>query len=185
MIKNLQNGDLAPTFHGVDQNGQTISLENTRGKKVLVAFFRNAACALCNLHVHQLINRFPEWNKQGLEIIALFESPVENVHAHVGTQQAPFPLLADPKAEIYDLYSVETSKEKMDALLKDEEKVKALTTKAEAAGFSLVHEEGSNFNRLPAEFLIDEHGIIYTAHYNEHVSDHLPFEIIDEFVYRK
>jgi peroxiredoxin len=185
LITKLKRGDLAPTFHGIDQNGQTISLDDTRGKKVLVAFFRNAACALCNLQVHQFIKRFPTWNEHGLEIVALFESPVENVHAHVGTQQAPFPLLADPKAAIYDQYAVETSKEKMESLLKDEETVKALTAKAEAAGFSLVHEDGSNFYRLPAEFLLDEQGIIYIAHYNDHVSDHLPFEIIDEFVYSK
>ncbi|SHE89720.1 Peroxiredoxin [Seinonella peptonophila] len=178
----LQPGTIAPTFQCIDQNGKTISLENFRGKKVLLSFFRFAACALCNLHVHQLIQQYPNWQKQGLEVITFFESPQENIHAHVGSQQAPFALIADPKAEVYDRYYVETSVEKIESIMKDKEKVRSLTAKAEAAGFALTHEAGSNFYRLPAEFLINENGVIDIAHYNQSVEDHLSFEVINQYV---
>ncbi|MXQ52871.1 redoxin domain-containing protein [Shimazuella alba] len=177
-------GEIAPSFQKQDQYGKTIHLKNYLGKKVLIAFFRNAACALCNLQVRQLINRYPFWNEKGLEIIAFFESPIENVQAHVGTQQSPFALVADPKAEIYDLYGVETSEEKVQGLLADKQTMSSLTAKVEAAGLQLTHEEGSNFHRIPAEFLINEKGIIKVAHYNQSVHDHLPLKIIDQFVER-
>lgn len=181
MIQQLQSGDPAPLFQAIDHNGKSVSLENYRGRKVFLAFFRFSACALCNLRVHQFIQRYPEWQLQGLEIIAVFESPEKNLFTHVGKQNAPFPLIADPATAIYDLYGVETSEDKVQATLSDPD-LKAAIAEAEAAGFPLTPEEGSNFHRIPAEFLIDETGILRTAHYSRILTDHLPFEAIEHFI---
>jgi thioredoxin-dependent peroxiredoxin len=180
MTHQLQQGVSAPLFHTVDQHGEPVSLVNYRGRKVLLSFFRFSACALCNLRIHQFIKRFPEWQRQGLNVIALFESPKANLHAHVGTQNAPFPLIADPKATIYNIYGVETSEEKVQATLSDTS-IQSVIAEVEAAGFKLTPEEGSNFHRIPAEFLIDEEGIVQVAHYNSIITDNLPYESIDRF----
>lgn len=177
----LQQGDTAPLFHAIDQNGNPVTLEQYRGRKVLLAFFRNSACALCNLRVHQFIQRYPEWQLHGLDVITLFESPELNLHNYVGKQNAPFPLIADPKAETYDLYGVETSEEKVKATLSLPDIHQKIEAEVTAAGFKLTPEEGSNFNRIPAEFLIDEEGNIQIAHYNRLIIDHLPFDTIDRF----
>ncbi|MFD0692981.1 redoxin domain-containing protein [Paenibacillus sp. GCM10027628] len=184
MTKKLQPGDIAPLFRTTDQNGESVSLETYRGRKVLLAFFRNSACALCNLRVQRFIKRFPEWQLQGLNVIAFFESPEMNLHAYVGKQDAPFPLIADPKAAIYEMYGVEISEEKVQATIADAHS-KTVIAEAEAAGFRLTPEEGSNFNRIPAEFLIDEEGILQVAHYNRLITDDLPFETIDRFAQSK
>mgnify|MGYP000869525657 CR=1 FL=1 len=52
---------------------------------------------------------------------------------------------------------------------------------AEEAGNRLTPEEGANFHRVPAEFLIDERGIVRLAHYGDLLIDHLPLETIDRF----
>ncbi|GIP26713.1 peroxiredoxin [Paenibacillus sp. J23TS9] len=181
MNHQLQHGDTAPFFQMTDQNNECITLEKYRGRKILLAFFRNSACALCNLRVHQFIQRYPEWQQQGMEVIALFESPEANLHRYVGQQNAPFSLIADPAAEIYKLYSVETSEAKTKATLSQPGIHQKISDQVEAAGFKLTPEEGSNFNRIPAEFLIDEEGIVNVAYYGSLITDHLPFEIIERF----
>jgi len=176
-----KSGNLAPLFERKDHTGKLIKLEDYRGKKILLSFFRNAACALCNLQIHRFIQQYPIWSQRGLEIIAFFESPEKNLQSHVGMQQPPFPLIADAEASIYELYGVESSKQKINATFTNKQKIASLTKQVESAGFQLIHEEGSNFDRIPAEFLIDEKGIIQTAHYNEFTYDHLSLDIIDKF----
>lgn len=176
----LQSGEYAPLFQRVDQNGNMISLETYRGRKLLLAFFRNAACALCNLRVHQFIQRYPQWQQYHLDVICVFESPEAALHQHVGQQKTPFPLIADPNAELYTLYGVETSAAKTQATLA-QPNVHQFTDEAAAAGFKLTPEEGSNFNRIPAEFVLDEDGIIRIAHYGRLITDHLPYETIERY----
>ncbi|MCJ8012034.1 redoxin domain-containing protein [Paenibacillus sp. KQZ6P-2] len=181
MSDQLQHGDTAPLFQMKDQNDKPILLENNRGRKVLLAFFRNSACALCNLRVHQFIQRHQAWQQQGMEVIAFFESPEANLHKYVGQQNAPFPLIADPEAEIYDVYGAETSEAKVQATLSLPGIQEKISVQVEEAGFKLIPEEGSNFNRIPAEFLIDEKGIIQVAYYGRLITDHLPYETIERF----
>ena len=180
MIRQLQPGMAAPAFAAVDIHGGPVTLESCRGRKVLLSFFRFSACALCNLRVHQFIGRYPQWQSRGMEVVAVFESPPANMKTYVGAQNAPFALVADPESELYDLYGIETSEEKVQATLADAG-TKAYIAEAAAAGFKLTPEEGSNFHRIPAEFLIDENGIVKAAHYNRLLTDHLDLAEIDRF----
>ncbi|MGO4268807.1 peroxiredoxin family protein [Paenibacillus sp. TAF58] len=176
----LSKGEVAPdfTFTGID--GVPLQLSDLRGRKVLLAFFRNAACAMCNLRVRHFIQRYNQWRLQGLEIVAVFESPDANMSQYVSRQDAPFPLIADPQADLYDLYGVEVSEEKVQATIADTITQK-FVAEAAAEGFALTKEEGSNFYRIPAEFLIDNNGIIHEAHYGQLVIDHIPLDVIDRF----
>ncbi|CAG7637209.1 peroxiredoxin family protein [Paenibacillus allorhizosphaerae] len=180
MRVSLTTGDAAPdfTFTGID--GTPVRLSDLRGRKVLIAFFRNAACALCNLRVRHFIRRYDEWQRQGLEIVAVFESPQSSISRHVGRQEAPFPLAADAGADLYERYGVEVSAEKVQATIADAN-TKTFISEAEAEGFALTPEEGANMHRIPAEFLIDENGIVQVAHYGRLVTDHLPLDAIDRF----
>lgn len=177
----IKSGMTAPDFVVEDIFGGRVQLNSSRGRKVLLAFFRNSACAVCNLRVHQLIQRWPEWQESGLSIIAVFESPIDSMKNHVGKQDTPFSLIADPQAQLYKLYGVEVSEEKMKNTM-DHADTQEVIADAAAHGFILQHEEGSNFHRMPAEFLINSNGIIHQAHYSEIVFEHLPLEIIDAFV---
>src|SRR4051812_44414312 len=86
---------VAPGFETEDVFGKPVSLKSYAGKLLLLSFFRNGACAICNLQVHQLIQRYPDYHRQGLEIVTVFESPRESVLTHVTKQSAPFPIIAD------------------------------------------------------------------------------------------
>lgn len=183
MTDYLSNGSPAPDFAFPDRAGHPLLLSGLRGRKVLLAFFRNAACALCNLRVRQYIRRFDEWRAQGLEVIAVFESAGESVSQYVGRQEAPFPIVPDPQAKLYELYGVEVSEENTQATIADPG-TQEYVAEAAREGFALTPEEGANFNRIPAEFLIDENGIVQVAHYGGKITDHLPLETIDRFAAR-
>ncbi|CAG7622999.1 Putative peroxiredoxin [Paenibacillus solanacearum] len=176
----LSPGDIAPDFVFTGIDGTSVRLSDLRGKKVLVAFFRNAACALCNLRVRHFIRRYDAWQRLDLDVVAVFESPADSLSRHVGRQEAPFPLIGDPEARLYALYGVEVSEAKVQATIADAA-TKTFVAQAEAEGFALTPEAGSNMNRIPAEFLIDENGIVAVAHYGRLVTDHLPLDAIDRF----
>lgn len=177
----LQIDMLAPAFEKPDVNGKLHTPRPAQGNLLLLSFLRNAACALCNLRVHELIERYPEFRQRGLEILAIFESPEENIVQHVLRQNVPFPIIADPKGQLYDLYGVETSEEKVKATFGAEWQ-NSLVTRAAEIGYPLTPEEGSNFYRLPADFLIGSDGHIAAAYYSDAVGRHLAFEKIEDLL---
>jgi len=179
----LQTGEMALHFEAESIFGDHIDLNAYEGKTVLLTFLRNGGCALCNLRIHQLIQHYPELHAQGLEVLAIFESPVASIKQHVTSRQdVPFPIIADPTARVYDLYSVEVSQEKTQAsmacvnTLEMQQKIK----EAAAIGYELIHEEGSNFQRIPADFLIAPNQRIKVAFYSDLIGDHLSFVEIEE-----
>ena len=175
----IQPGTPAPNFQTHDHLRRPIALQDYAGKWLLLSFLRNGACAICNLRVHQLIERYPELHAKGLEVLTVFESSRESINSYVGKQDAPFPIIPDPHASLYALYGVETSQEKIEAVMTAPE-TPGVIQEAAANGFNLTSEEGSNFHRLPADFLIAPDGTIQIAHYTDHLYDHLSFEQIEQ-----
>ncbi|GGJ45283.1 redoxin domain-containing protein [Deinococcus roseus] len=177
----LQAGELSPLFQTQDFRGQPIQPSDFRGKYTLLSFFRNGACAMCNLRVHQLIQQQPQLQAAGIQTITVFESGLESIEEHVGKQNPPFPILPDPQAKLYDLYGLESSESKIQSTMQRPD-LQDHIQEASAAGFALQHEEGSNFHRMPADFLIGPDLRIVVAHYADYVYDHLPFEEVFRLV---
>jgi peroxiredoxin len=178
----LQSGYSAPTFETLDLSGRRIALEDYRNDKVLLSFYRNSACALCNLRIHQLMENAHRWNGKGLIILSVFESPAESMREYVGRLGPPFPLIPDPQAQLYDMYGVEVSEEKVQRTINDP-CTKSVVSEAAEKGFVLTKEPDTNMNRIPADFLISPGLTIHTAHYCDLVYDHLPLGAIDDFVH--
>jgi peroxiredoxin Q/BCP len=169
----LKLNDVAPDFTLPATNGKMFNLSDYAGNRILLSFFRNGACALCNLRVQELINNHASLTKAGIKVIAVFESSVEDMLPYVARQEPPFLLLADPKGLIYEQYRVEISEEKIAKVMTEnlaQEKIEEAMEK----GFALTLQAGSNFHRLPAEFMIGKDFRIEKAHYTNFIIDHLP-----------
>src|SRR5690349_17551817 len=111
----LTAGATAPMFDARDIFDNPITLSDYKGRTLLLSFFRNAACAICNLRTHQLIERYPTYQAKGLDIITVFEATPDSIRQYVGKQDAPFPIIANKGADLYDLYGVESSEAKAQA----------------------------------------------------------------------
>jgi hypothetical protein len=59
--------------------------------------------------VHRMSQRYPAYRDQGLEMIAIFESPSETMRRYVGQQHTPFPIIGHPGNRLYRLYGLEKS----------------------------------------------------------------------------
>src|SRR5690349_7169439 len=76
-------GQPAKGFQVDDIRGQPVRLADYAGRHVLLSFFRFASCPYCNLRVHRMIARYAAYHAQGLDMIAVFESPRDTLHRYV------------------------------------------------------------------------------------------------------
>ena len=97
--KQENNNDLlAPGFSLADLEGNTISLDQMRGKVVLLNFW-GTWCGPCRKEIPDFINLMKKHNKDGLEIIGitLTSGPPENIKAFADKWGINYKLLTDIK----------------------------------------------------------------------------------------
>jgi len=170
----------APDFTATTIDGKAFRLSDLKGKKIFLAFYRNGACALCNLRVHELSQRQKDFDNAGIVMVAVFESSVEDMKPYVGKQKLDFTLLSDPEGKLYQLYAVTTSPELVNKVMSSPTTAERVA-KADAAGFKLTPQEGSNFFRIPADVLIDKDRNIVKVHHCDQLTNHLPIDEILKF----
>jgi peroxiredoxin len=69
----IQANQLARPFTSSDIFGEPISLADYEDKKLLLSFYRYASCPLCNLRIHDLIERYDDLKARGLHTLAIFQ----------------------------------------------------------------------------------------------------------------
>lgn len=173
--RTLYNGQFAPEFSVKDVDGKYHSIEQYKGKKILLSFYRYAACPVCNTRFHELENEHEFFQKNGIILLSVYESSAETLKEFIDTNHFYQTLIADPSGILYKLYGVEISKGKVvkgmtnGALQKSNAGKKLFTKKLKKDG---------NSNRIPADFLIDENGNIINAYYGKYLGDRMPVEYI-------
>jgi peroxiredoxin Q/BCP len=102
----LQEGEKAPAFSGIDQNGKKISLADYKGKKLVLYFYPQDDTPTCTLQACNLRDHYGLLRKNGFEIIGI--SPDDsNKHKKFETKyQLPFTLVADTSHVILNKYGV-------------------------------------------------------------------------------
>lgn len=156
-------------------NDQIISNQSMLGKKYMLSFYRYASCPFCNLRISFLIE-LHQALALDQQFIGVFQSSEEDMAKYVSKQDLSFPLVSDEKKTYYKKFGVEKS---MWAYIKGALKVKRLF-EAYHKGFKISHSYGDK-TTVPADFLINEEGIIEVAYYGNDISDHLDLEIVTEF----
>lgn len=96
----LTKGTKAPDFTAQDQNGNTISLQQFAGKKVILYFYPKDDTPGCTKEACNLRDNYQELFNQGFIVLGV--SPdTESSHLKFSTKfSLPFPLLADPEMKI-------------------------------------------------------------------------------------
>ncbi|NQZ76733.1 MAG: redoxin domain-containing protein [Ekhidna sp.] len=171
----------APIFKVIDIFDREIDLTKYKGKKALIAFFRHAGCPFCNTRVHNLQKHYEVLKSKRLEMIFFFESKKELLKSsHFHNSISPIPLISDPDKTWYHKYGVESSglksaKSHFTSFFQQvfEAKKKKVP----------VHWMSGNesIKTIPAEFLMDEKGIIRKVHYAKGLRDRMAIDEIIEF----
>jgi thioredoxin-dependent peroxiredoxin len=179
----LSAGTTAPDFALADIHGTPVRLSAYRGKKVVLGFFRNVNCPFCNMRVHQLMKMKEAFDQHNTQMIIFFESDPKIIQRSSFHQQiSPIPLLGDPEKIVYKQWGVESSMIKMMKTLFSAANRQAMK---EGQQLDLPEEKDkeASMSLIPADFLIDERGVIQVTHYGAHMNDHLDLQTIKDFVF--
>jgi peroxiredoxin Q/BCP len=100
----LTEGMPAPPFEGVDQNGNTIRLQDLRGRKVILYFYPKDDTPGCTKEACNLRDNYAALQEAGYTIIGVSADTIESHKKFAEKYNLPFSLLADPEKKIISAY---------------------------------------------------------------------------------
>ncbi len=107
---NLQPGKPAPEFSAPITSGETVSLSNYRGRKVVLYFYPKDDTPGCTVEACGLRDSYQKIRELGAEVLGVSVDDVES-HRRFGEKfRIPFPLVADVDAKITQMYGVYNEK---------------------------------------------------------------------------
>ena len=172
----LKSGEKLKNIQLPSIDGSQFDMESLKGKPFMLSFLRFAACPFCNMRIHELVKRFDEFGDD-FTIVAVLDSPLDNLTRHTEKHKSPFPILADETNKYYKQYGIEHS---VIGMFKGMFMRMPTLMKGMFKGYIPTTIKGS-MTTMPADFLIDREGIIQTAYYGNDEGDHLPFDRVKEF----
>ena len=168
-MKLAPGNDVAP-FSTVDVDGDPVSLQQFRGRPLLLMFFRYASCPMCNLRLHDFAKEYPRLQARGLSAVAFFHSSTQAIKRNAGRRNYPFPLVPDPDQESYRAFGVETS---WPGLLKSMLLPSFYRDWIRSMRHGFWGGAALQIAKMPADFLIGPDGRLLLAHYGKDIGDHL------------
>ncbi len=102
----LKEGLKAPLFKGVDQNGDTISLKDLFGKKLILYFYPHDNTPTCSNQACNLRDNYSLLMKNGFHIIGISTDDMKSHKKFEKKFNLPFSLIADTNNSISEKYGV-------------------------------------------------------------------------------
>jgi thioredoxin-dependent peroxiredoxin len=96
----LEVGDKAPAFSLPDANGNTVSLADYKGRKVIVYFYPAASTPGCTKEACDFRDNLPELNDAGLAVVGISPDKPTKLAKFSDDQNLTFPLLSDPDRKV-------------------------------------------------------------------------------------
>jgi thioredoxin-dependent peroxiredoxin len=169
----IRAGEAARDFHVHDLAGSPVTLDQFRGKYLLLSIYRSPDCPLCGLRLYQLSLAYPDLQAIGVEVVVAFEADAEIVNKYAAIQRYPFAMVPDPKRELFQLYGVRPSWWGMRGVLRLHHYWQAWRMRVGGRRSTGI------LPQLPADLLIGPDQVVLRAYYGQDVGDHMPLlEII-------
>ncbi|HEX3025447.1 MAG TPA: thioredoxin-dependent thiol peroxidase [Chitinophagaceae bacterium] len=102
----LKEGIKAPAFSGSDQNGNTVSLKDFIGKKIVLYFYPHDDTPTCTNQACNLRDNYSLLVKNGFAIIGISTDEVKKHKKFETKYNLPFTLIADTDNSIAEKYGV-------------------------------------------------------------------------------
>ncbi len=179
-------GDTFPTLELAATSGQRVTIPDPDGDYVHLQLRRFAGCPICNLHLRSIVTRHDEIRSHGIREVVAFHSTAKELAKHEA--ELPFPLIADPKRELYQRFGVERG---AGSLLSGRALRAAMAGEVAAFGSSTtkrgvlgpVKPTGGRFG-LPADLLIAPDGRVAAVKYGQHAYDQWTVDELLEHAHR-
>jgi thioredoxin-dependent peroxiredoxin len=102
----LSVGDKAPDFTARTTDGQLLRLSSLRGRPVVLYFYPRAFTPGCTLETRRFRDNYDDLKALGAEIVGVSTDDFERQCRFAEAEQVKFPLIADQKNEVSNLYGV-------------------------------------------------------------------------------
>ena len=102
----LKIGTKAPALELPDQNGNLRTLEEFKGKKVILYFYPKDNTSGCTKQACRYSERYPHFTEKGVEIIGISKDTVASHKKFEEKHGLTFTILADPELEAIKAYDV-------------------------------------------------------------------------------
>lgn len=102
----LKPGDKAPNFSALDQDGNTITLADYTGKKLVVFFYPKASTPGCTAEACNLKDNYQAFQAQGYEIIGVSADSAKRQQNFKNKYELPYLLLADEDKSVIEAFGV-------------------------------------------------------------------------------
>jgi peroxiredoxin Q/BCP len=106
MTTRLAPGDTAPAFSLDDADGDRVSLEDYRGRNVVVYFYPKAATPGCTTEACDFRDSLSSLDAAGYSVIGISPDEVADIRAFSDAEGLAFPLLADTDAAVARAWGV-------------------------------------------------------------------------------
>lgn len=105
-MNELTIGDIAPAFSAKDQQGNTISLNQFKGKKVILYFYPKDNTPGCTAEACDFRDNYQSLTAKGMEVIGVSVDDEKSHQKFIDKYSLPFTLLADTDHTIVNAYGV-------------------------------------------------------------------------------
>lgn len=100
----IEVGQVAPDFEAKDENGNIITLQQFRGKRVVIYFYPRDNTPGCTAQACDLRDNIHRFDELGYQIIGVSTDSEAKHRNFIAKYDLPFPLIADTDNAVHELY---------------------------------------------------------------------------------
>ncbi len=102
----LNIGDIAPAINSIDQDGEVITLDQFKGKKVILYFYPKDMTPGCTMQSCNLRDNYQTLLDNGYVVLGCSADSPERHLKFIAKHELPFSLISDESKEVLNAYGV-------------------------------------------------------------------------------
>ena len=105
-MTSLKEGDKAPFFKGINQDGKEITSEDFKGKKLVLYFYPKDNTSGCTAEACSLNDNYDTLTAQGYEVVGISPDSAGSHQKFIAKYNLAFNLIADTDKKILEDYGL-------------------------------------------------------------------------------